>query len=830
MPKMLDAALDYARNKGTPVFPCRTDDKSPLTPNGFKDATTDEKQIRIWWTQYPSAMIGMPTGKASGMWVLDLDVDPGKGLDGIKELEKLIAKNGPLPKTRSSKTPRGGMHLFFAYTGAIIIKNSTSKLAPGIDVRGEGGYVILPPSMTADGTSYSWCDNSNFAADSWIPNQLTNASPRTRAWAKNALEKECAAVAAAKPGSRNDALNTAAFNLFQIVAGGALDEDLVRSELYTAAVACGLVDDDGEKKVWATIESGASAGRQQPRYRQGNDTQSALVLTPTPPTPPPGGAPGGASTTSTPPPPSPPPPPPQPTSAPAPSPTPAPAPARPRIRLIEGELPRVVDEAEDALLVAKKHLYQRGGMVVRPTRQKLSAANNKTTVAWELVEVTAIHLRETLTRIARFEKMDYRIGDYVPKNCPKDIAETYLARRGEWKLPLLLGIVNCPFLRVDGTICERPGYDLNSALLFISDGQSFPAILQNPTFEQAKEALKYLNDTLLSEFPFVEKVDHSVALSAILSAFDRRSMMTAPLHAYTSPTAGTGKSLLVDLVCILLTGQLAPVISQGKSEEEFEKRLDAALLCSDQIISVDNCDRELTSNRLCQALTQQTVKVRRLGYSENVSVPVTSIFFATGNNLIVGDDLTRRTLLCRLDAGMAQPELREFKSNVLEQARAQRGKLVRAVLTILRAWHAPGTTVGIKPALGSFEDWSFRVRSPLMWLDQVDPALSMETIRANDPARLALSAIQMQWKEKLGTKASYTPQQIINRAVKEADFFGALMVVAAARNGNGISNDRLGRYLAKNNGKIIEHPGKLKLKLDKQSMSSMGQLWKLTEK
>src|SRR5262249_17319454 len=101
MPKMLDTALSYAKQEGIPVFPCRTDDKSPLTPNGFKDATTDEKQIRIWWAQYPSAMIGMPTGEESGCWVLDTDLDVSKNIDGPRELDKLIAKNGPLPTTRT---------------------------------------------------------------------------------------------------------------------------------------------------------------------------------------------------------------------------------------------------------------------------------------------------------------------------------------------------------------------------------------------------------------------------------------------------------------------------------------------------------------------------------------------------------------------------------------------------------------------------------------------------------------------------------------------------------------------------------------------------------
>src|SRR5262245_29050594 len=272
---------------------------------------------------------------------------------------------------------------------------------------------------------------------------------------------------------------------------------------------------------------------------------------------------------------------------------------------------------------------------------------------------------ETFTRVARFEKMDHRVGGFVPKNCPDLVAETYLSRSGHWRIPILLGIISTPFLRVDGSICERPGYDRESALLFIPEKQSFPAIPNTPTREQAYEALKYLNDALMAEFPFVQNIDRAVMFSALLTAFDRRSMPTAPLHAFSSPVHGTGKSLLVDIISMLTAGQPAPVIAQGKNEEELEKRLDSALLCSDQIISIDNCQRELTGDFLNQMLTQQQVKIRLLGYSRHVNTPITSSFFATGNNLIIGNDVTRRVLLCQLDAGVERPELRSFNSNVL---------------------------------------------------------------------------------------------------------------------------------------------------------------------
>jgi hypothetical protein len=158
-PNALDVALEFAR-KGLPVFPCSPLDKKPLTPHGFKDATADEAQIRAWWGGWPNAMIAAPTGPASGVWALDPDVDPVKQLDGIAVLNQLVAQHGPLPQTLTSITPRGGKHLFFSWDPNVDIRNSESKVGPGIDVRGNGGYVILPPSRNGTGGAYQWDPNS----------------------------------------------------------------------------------------------------------------------------------------------------------------------------------------------------------------------------------------------------------------------------------------------------------------------------------------------------------------------------------------------------------------------------------------------------------------------------------------------------------------------------------------------------------------------------------------------------------------------------------------------------------------------------------------------
>ena len=241
-------------------------------------------------------------------------------------------------------------------------------------------------------------------------------------------------------------------------------------------------------------------------------------------------------------------------------------------------------------------------------------------------------------------------------------------------------------MRVDGSICERPGYDAASHLLFKPENQFFPTVPQYPDQVSAAVALGKLR-ALISSFPFVTAIDRAVALAGFLTALDRRSMATAPLIGFTAPVAGTGKSLLVDLMSILATGRLMPVLSQGRNEDEFEKRLGASLMAGDACISIDNCEAPLSGALLCQALTQGELDIRLLGYSRNIRTVMNSSLFATGNNLEIAGDLTRRCLLGSLDAGVERPELREFKGDIVAETHARRGELVAAALTVLRAWH-----------------------------------------------------------------------------------------------------------------------------------------------
>ena len=169
---MLKAALAYAR-RGVPVFPCEPGAKRPLRRNGHWDATTDPRVSERWWKRWPRANVAVPTGKKSGVVVLDVDVDDG----GLESLEKLERAGAPAPKTARARTGGGGIHMFFRYPRGTEIRNSAGLLGRGLDVRGEGGYVVVPPSRTQG--PYQWVDSSALAEASWLIERLTERDEAT---------------------------------------------------------------------------------------------------------------------------------------------------------------------------------------------------------------------------------------------------------------------------------------------------------------------------------------------------------------------------------------------------------------------------------------------------------------------------------------------------------------------------------------------------------------------------------------------------------------------------------------------------------------------------
>jgi len=148
------AAIAYAA-RGWHVFPCRPRSKQPATPHGCKDATTDVQRITRYWQRVPDANVAIATGQASGIWVLDVDAP-----DGIASLRELEQRYTKLPRTITQRTGGGGWQLLWRWPANHIVRNSAGKLGPGLDTRGEGGYIVAPPSVHPDtGDEYVWLDH-----------------------------------------------------------------------------------------------------------------------------------------------------------------------------------------------------------------------------------------------------------------------------------------------------------------------------------------------------------------------------------------------------------------------------------------------------------------------------------------------------------------------------------------------------------------------------------------------------------------------------------------------------------------------------------------------
>jgi hypothetical protein len=495
----------------------------------------------------------------------------------------------------------------------------------------------------------------------------------------------------------------------------------------------------------------------------------------------------------------------------------------PLIRIAAGELPRVLDEAEAALRKRDIEVFQRAGTVVRVTPMDKDTSEDgvqRRMGALLITEVTDYWLREKFMEAAEWQRHDGKKG-WVRTDPKLEHARHYRARVGEWRLPVLRGIVEAPTLRPDFTVLDRPGYDPATQLTFDPGDAIFPEQAASPTRADAEIALaKFVN--LIRCFPFVPddaaddwepakeeglkpSSSRSVVLSAFLTGLMRRTLRSAPLHAIDAHEKGTGKSLIADIVAILLTGRCATVMSQGHDSVEDQKRLFSVLRQGDPVLVIDNVERPVEGDALCSILTQEVWQSRILGESEMKAVPTNCLIIVTGNNLTFRGDITRRVLICRMDARTEHPDKRQFNFDPREIARERRGELVAAGLTMARAYIAAGRPTRHRVApLGSFEEWTL-IREVLVWLGQPDPAASRERVLADDPAKMTLAEMMEAWGDCFDIRQIRVSDAVLQaQTMFGADKFKRLMdVMTSACNGR-LNAHSLGWWFKGNVGKIVE--------------------------
>jgi hypothetical protein len=499
---------------------------------------------------------------------------------------------------------------------------------------------------------------------------------------------------------------------------------------------------------------------------------------------------------------------------------------RPVIELVGGELHTIVERCEEALGRAGG-VYQRGQFLVRVERRVEPSAGSVQRAKGSMVIVPfdVPTMRLLLNTRIRFERHDQRSNSNKPVNCPKEVAEALLANSGHWpNIPPLLGIIEAPTLRPDGSVLQQPGYDPATGLYFDPGDTVFPNVPEHPTRNNALAALEELKCPL-KDFPFASDADQAVALSMIMTAVMRKSQRSAPMFVISAPKMSSGKTLLATVGSYVATGRQAAVMSQADDAESEKKRLLSILMEGDALAVLDNVERPLGSDALCSILTEPQYRERLLGFNRTITVPTCTTWVVTGNNVTIIGDLTSRVLVCRIDPNVERPEEREFRVDLHKAVPASRGKLVVAVLTIVRAFIAAGSPKQEGPTFGRFEAWQQWCRYPLIWLGMADPCQTRKAAEGRDPVREQLRDLAAAWYAVFGEEG-HTGAQAVKMAMKHSLPTGtgpspevealrdAMQAVAGQK--DGINCRVLGRFIARHENRIEsglkfqrvkEHPG-----------------------
>lgn len=375
---------------------------------------------------------------------------------------------------------------------------------------------------------------------------------------------------------------------------------------------------------------------------------------------------------------------------------------RPRLRADNGDLAVLAAQTRALLSECNEPpwLFRMGAMLAWVARDDDGRA-------------MAVHLTEDRLKLALAHLIDWckrnRAGDLVPAHPPAQLVKLLLATPNP-DLPVLTGIVAAPVFGRAGELVTERGYHPATRLLHEPPaGFELPPVPERPGAANIAAARSLLLDDLLGDFPFTSEAERAHALALLLLPFVRPLIEgPTPLHLIEKPTPGTGATLLVDAIALIATGHSASIMTEGRDEEEWRKRLTAKLRSSPLMIVIDNLRRPLDAAPLAAALTAPYWEDRILGRSDIVRIPVRCAWVATGNNPQLSNEIARRTLRIRLDAHMDRPWQRDgFRHpNLLAWVHANRGPLVAACLTLGRAWVEAGRPRYQRTTLGSFESWS----------------------------------------------------------------------------------------------------------------------------
>ena len=470
---------------------------------------------------------------------------------------------------------------------------------------------------------------------------------------------------------------------------------------------------------------------------------------------------------------------------------------KPTIRVMAGEIHRVVDAAERELAQSRRH-YQRGGLIV-------TIVTDPGTRETRVQDISPPALVRALAGVATWERFDARAEDWTRTDPPARHSAVLFDSTSYHHLPVLSGLTRQPYLRQDGSLMTAAGFDPATGMFGVFDAREF-SVPQNPTRAEAEAALEALKD-VLTEFSFARDIDLSAALAAILTAAVRPSLAHAPMIHVRAHMVGSGKSYLCELITAFATPQRGTPTTFPGDDEECRKLLLAELLRAPAVIEFDNLTGDLVAHKsLCTVLTSEHMSGRILGVSKTATVNTRALFLSSGNNVGPVQDMSRRCITIHLDPGCEVPAARSFaRPDLVRDVLRERGRYVSAALTIVRAWIVAGRPKTPCKSLAGFSDWSDLCRQPLLWLGLADPTESVFLAMAEDPDRETLGRILTAWQSVFGKTAA-----MVRNAVKQASAFGdehvelreVLRDIADER--GEINRRKLGWWIKRHAGRIVD--------------------------
>jgi RepB DNA-primase from phage plasmid len=467
---------------------------------------------------------------------------------------------------------------------------------------------------------------------------------------------------------------------------------------------------------------------------------------------------------------------------------------KPVIRVVAGDLHRVVDAAEKELANRGRH-YQAGGLIVSVSTDPGSGDPS-------IVPTSAPALTRELSVAATWEKYDGRAEDWVRCDPPARHAGILFDAQSFRYLPPLAGVVRQPYFREsDGELITQPGYDKTSQRFGVFDPRQF--VIPDPPADAARVALALLEE-LLTEFHFVAATDKAATLAAIFTAVVRSTLPHAPAFHVRAPVFGSGKTYLCELIGAFAGPGGNAKVSYPTTSEEATKVILSLLLTSPACVEFDDMDTDwIPHGTIKRMLTAEAITDRILGVSKTATVSTRILFLGSGNNVGPIRDLLRRVLTIHLDPRCATPATMTYKGFPVDKVRQRRGVYVTAVLTIIQAWRRAGSPRAQADSIVTFGGaWSDYCRYPLMWLGHPDPATALLEQVRHDPDGDALGGLMTEWRAVFGSTPTTVRKAVEAAIYNQPNLLDAMREFPVEERGE-INRSKLGWLLKKNANRIV---------------------------